>query len=395
MRAVLLVIDSFGIGSMPDAAAYGDEGANTALHICGRMEAVRWPNLTAMGLGNAAGLLGGAHPLLPAVAAPRADFGVLREKSPGKDTTTGHWELAGIVLEQPFHLFPPGPPSFPRELLRDFGLAFNCGFLGNRAASGTEIIAELGEEHLATGNLIVYTSADSVFQIAAHEDRVDLDTLYAMCAFVRNWCDEQGLAVGRVIARPFAGEPGAFRRTPYRKDFSMRPPRPHLLGRLEEAGIATFGVGKIPDIFADDGISNPWPDKGNPACLERTLQLVSHPDLPDDALIFVNLVDTDMVYGHRRDPQGYHDAVAAIDATLPAIRAALRPGDVLALSADHGCDPTWPGSDHTREHVPVLWEEVAREEPGRNLGIRQSFADLAQSLCAKFGVPPLPTGLAF
>lgn len=393
MRAVLLVIDSFGIGALPDAETYGDSGSNTALHICQTVSEIRWPHLQRLGLGNAAQLLGWELPGVPAARSPAAHFAVMREKSAGKDTTTGHWELAGLVLDQPFHYFSQEPPSFPAELLNPFRKEFACDILGNTGASGTEIIARLGEEHLETGNPIFYTSADSVLQIAAHEAVRPVEELYSMCQYMRNFFDQNGLPVGRVIARPYAGEVGNFQRTSRRKDFSMPLPEPSVLDRLQEQGITTIGVGKIGDIFGGRGLSQSYPDKGNAACLERTLQLLEETQ-GTSAFLFVNLVDTDMIYGHRRDPQGYHDAVAAIDARLPEIQSRLDPGDVLLISADHGCDPTFPGTDHTREHVPLL-AYVKESGTGKSWGIREQFTDVAATLCAFFEAGTWSSGSAF
>jgi len=385
VRAFLLVIDSFGIGELPDAAQYGDTGSNTAVHIGQAVGGVRWPNLTALGLGNASALLGNELPGAPVQAQPRASFGVMREVSPGKDTTTGHWELAGFQLAQAFPVFPPAYPSFPRELLERLTAVSGYEFLGNKAASGTEIIEELGAEHLKTGKPIAYTSGDSVFQIAAHEDVLTQEQLYRLCEQARTVCDDW--TVGRVIARPFRGRPGAFERTPGRHDYSYRLPGPSILDHLRGAGVETVAVGKIADIFNHQGVDVSYPDKGNPACLDRTLGLVrATPHRPQ--FVFVNLVDTDMIYGHRRDPQGYHDSVAATDRALTDLLPALNDDDLLMITADHGCDPTFRGSDHTREHVPLLVYRPGK--PGQDLGIRQSFADVAQTLAAWFGAGPYP-----
>jgi phosphopentomutase len=389
MRATVLVIDSFGIGETPDAADFGDAGANTALHICEAVGDVRWHNLGRLGLGNASELLGNPLPGCPAAVSPLASYGVMCPKSPGKDTTTGHWELSGIKLEKGFRTFPPEWPSFPEELTARFEERTGRKVLANRAASGTQIIEELGAEHMKTGALICYTSADSVFQIAAHEEVVPLQELYRICGIAREICDDY--AVARVIARPFAGSPGNFSRTKNRRDFSLPLPEETILDVLMKRGVRTVGVGKIGDIFNETGLSESHHDKGNTACIERTAELLSRPLGKDEhEFIFVNLVDTDMIYGHRRDPRGYHDAVAGIDKVLPELMERLKEGDLLILTADHGCDPTYRGSDHTREHVPVLIYRKNGE--GRSLGLRQGLYDLAATLADYFGSNEYPRG---
>ena len=391
MRAVILVIDSFGIGELPDADKYGDVGANTALHIAqGAKGGADWPALQRLGLGNASMLLGNELPGCPAVDRPEASYGVMMEASPGKDTTTGHWEIAGLTLEKAFPVFPSEYPSFPAELVDAFERETGRKIIGNKAASGTAIIDELGEEHMKTGALICYTSADSVFQIAAHEDVVPIEELYSICETARRLCDP--LMVGRIIARPFEGKPGAFVRTSRRHDYSIALPEGSILDHLQSEGVKTTAVGKIGDIFNQQGIDKSWPDKGNPACLDRTEELLRSASVEKE-LIFVNLVDTDMVYGHRRDVQGYHDAVKAIDDRLPAVMELMADGDLLVITADHGCDPAFRGTDHTREHVPLLcWKKGGTAFP---LGIRKSFTDLAQSLTAFFEVPSYKNGNFF
>lgn len=391
MRAVILVIDSFGIGELPDADKYGDKGSNTALHISeGADGGASWPNLQKMGLGNASMLLGNPLKGCPASDSPTASYGVMAETSPGKDTTTGHWELAGIVLDKAFPVFPAEFPSFPPELVADFEKETGRKLIGNKAASGTAIIEELGAEHMETGALICYTSADSVFQIAAHEEIVPIDELYSICETARRLCDPY--MVGRIIARPFEGKPGAFVRTSRRHDYSIALPEATVLDHLQQNSVKTTAVGKIGDIFNQQGIDKSWPDKGNPACIERTLELLKNAG-DENELIFVNLVDTDMVYGHRRDVQGYHDAVKAVDDRLPEMNDLMNDGDLLVITADHGCDPSFKGTDHTREYVPLL--SCKKGGSGENLGIRSSFADLAQSLTAFFGVPAYKRGNFF
>jgi phosphopentomutase len=384
------VIDSFGIGHMPDADRYGDVGANTAKHICDTVAGVQLRNLERLGLGNCARLLG--HDLCGIAPAtrPLAGFGAMAERSPGKDTTTGHWELAGVVLDKPFQTFPKGPPAFPDEILKPFCEAIGTGVMGNESASGTEIIERLGKEHLETGRPIVYTSADSVFQIATHETVVPVVELYRMCEIARKLCDPH--QVGRVIARPFNGSPGSFERTERRRDFSIALPAPTVLDRLAERGIRTVGVGKIGNIFNDQGLSESYADKGNPCCLERTRNELRDAR-GDDFFLYVNLVDTDMLYGHRRDAPGYYHALREIDDSLPGLLSFLDDGDLFIISADHGCDPTFRGNDHTREYVPLLACRVGAE--GGNLGVRSSFADVAQSVADYFGISPLGNGTSF
>ncbi|THB72162.1 MAG: phosphopentomutase [Desulfobulbaceae bacterium] len=391
MRAIFLVIDSFGIGALPDAEQYGDTGANTALSICNEISEVRWPNLKRLGLGNCAQVLGYTLPGCEPVAQPLADFGVMIEASPGKDTTTGHWELAGIVLDKPFHTFPPDFPSFPKQLIKAFEEKSGYQTLGNKAASGTKIIEELGERHLHSKSVIVYTSADSVFQVAAHQQQLAIDELYRVCEIGRELCNDY--QVGRVIARPFAGVPGSFERTSQRKDYSMEPAVPTIMDRLQEAGVETVGIGKIGDIFAEKGLSQSHHDHGNEACLERLISCLQTTSAHDQ-FFFVNLVDTDMLYGHRRDIQGYHDAVARIDTKLPELMEFLRDDDLLIISADHGCDPGFKGTDHTREYAPLLcW--TGGSAGGESVGIRGSFSDAAQSVASFFKIPPIDCGVSF
>jgi phosphopentomutase len=372
-RFVAIVIDSCGAGALPDAASYGDEGANTLGNTARRVGGLQVPTFQAWGLGNVTEIAG-----CPPAAAARASYGTMGELSHGKDTTTGHWEMMGIVLEKGFATFPQG---FPLELMRSWLAASGApGYLGNKPASGTTIIEELGKEHLRTGFPIVYTSADSVFQIAAHEEKVPLDTLYRWCEAARKVGKSYGIA--RVIARPFVGEPGKLVRTYNRRDFSQPPPPGMVLDRLAERGIETVGLGKIPDIYDNHGIARPIHTEGNADGLRKTEELLGS---LESGFLFVNLVDTDMLYGHRRDPAGYARALREIDVALPGIAAALRPGDVLALTADHGCDPTFPGSDHTRERVPLL--VYAPDQPrGNALGERASFADLGATVAEYFGV---------
>jgi phosphopentomutase len=379
-RVLLVVLDSVGAGALDDAAQYGDEGANTLAHTADATGGLVLPNLQAFGLGNVTAIRG-----VPPTAAPRAHWGAMREASAGKDTTTGHWELAGLVLTEPFATFPDG---FPKEILGPFVTQTGRAVIGNEAASGTEIIARLGEEHVRTGQWIVYTSADSVFQVAAHEEVVPLDELDRACRYARELLDTW--RVGRVISRPFVGQPGAFQRTYNRHDYSMLPSEPTLLDRLQSAGVPTIGLGKIKSIYADRGVSVDIHTSGNPDGIAKTIQaLRDHPA----GFVMVNLVDFDMQFGHRRDPQGYAAALETFDRALPELVANLGPDTLLALTADHGCDPTFARhTDHTREQVPLL--VYADGVAGGPLGTRATFADLGQTVAENFGVA-LPNGTSF
>ncbi|MBN2627787.1 MAG: phosphopentomutase [Spirochaetales bacterium] len=390
MTTVLLVIDSFGIGALPDASKYGDSGANTAGHICGIIKGEKWPFLRKMGLGNASELLSNTLQGVKPVSEPGAWYGVMNEKSPGKDTTTGHWEMAGLILDKPFRLFPPEYPSFPEKLIRDFIKETGCGgILGNKSASGTAIIEELGEEHLKTGYPICYTSADSVFQIACHNDKYPIEELYRLCEVARKLCDP--LSVGRVIARPFDGKPGEFFRTAERHDYSIALPGETVMDVLQKKGVQTVAVGKIGSIFLEQGIDVSYHDAGNKACLARTCEVLKE-KTDKDRFVFVNLVDTDMIYGHRRDVEGYFQAVDNIDSRLSKILSQLEEGDRLAVTGDHGCDPAFKGTDHTREYVPVLYQ--IKGEPGGSVGIRGTFADLAATIAESYGAE-MKTGKSF
>jgi phosphopentomutase len=371
-RVFLIVLDSVGVGSLPDAAAYGDEGANTLGHIADRRGGLKLPHLAKLGLGNIIPVLGVA-----ADPAPLASWGRMAEMARGKDTLAGHWELMGIVLEQPFSLFPRG---FPADLLAEFkrrtGVA---GLLGNKAASGTEIIAELGAEHARTGFPIVYTSADSVLQIAAHESIIPLPALYEMCLRARTLCDDW--RIGRVIARPFIGRTGNFSRTANRRDFSMRPPGETVLDILLKNGWAVTALGKIENIFAGQGISRSRPSHGNSEGMSLLHEEVA---AATQGLIFANLVDFDMLYGHRNDVDGYGMALEIFDRKLGDLLPELGPGDMLVVTADHGCDPSYPGTDHTREYVPLL--VYGPTLPARSLGVRRTFADVGASILDVFGL---------
>jgi phosphopentomutase len=379
-RAIILVADGVGCGGAPDAAEYGDAGADTLGNLSRAVGGLALPNLGALGLGNLTDIAG-----VPRVAAPEGAWGAMREASAGKDTITGHWEMAGLVTTEAMATFPNGFPAAITDKLR---AAAGRGLLGNKTASGTAIIEELGREHLATGALILYTSADSVLQIAAHEEVVPLGELYAICEKARAIADRN--RIGRVIARPFVGVPGAFKRTYNRRDYSLIPPEPTLCDVVAAAGLPTVGVGKIGDIFAMRGIGESLHSEGNADGLRLTLEVLAR--VPR-GLVFVNLVDFDMVYGHRNDAPGFARALAELDAWLPSFRAAMRPGDAAFVTADHGNDPTTPGTDHTRERVPLLaFGPAVRPAP---LGERASFCDLGQTIAAGLGVPALARGESF
>ena len=372
-RTILIVLDSVGIGALPDAARYGDDGANTLGHVV-EATGLRLPNMERMGLGFI------KQSRLPEDPRARGLSARLAERSPGKDTTTGHWEMAGVVLQHPFPTFPDG---FPEDLISRFEDLIGTKTLGNKAASGTVIIEELGEEHLKTGYPIVYTSADSVFQIAANEAIISNERLYEICRIARNLLTGQYM-VGRVIARPFMGlQKGAFKRTAGRRDFSVEPLGETILDTMKAAGHDVIGVGKIEDIFAHRGLTDSNHAAGNKACLDATL---AYMDTAFDGLLFVNLVDFDMVYGHRRDPFAYARALAEFDQALPAITGKMHPEDLLIITADHGCDPTYKGTDHTREYAPLLaFQTVFTRHT--HLKERDSFADIAATIAENYGLP--------
>ncbi len=366
-RAVVVVLDSLGVGELPDAAQFGDAGCHTLLHILARMPDLALPNLRSLGLLR---LLGAQDAVLP-----QAGWGKMAERSRGKDTTTGHWELSGLVLDKPFPTFPHG---FPDAFLERFSQAVGRPCIGNCTASGTEIIQRLGDEAVRRGALIVYTSADSVFQVAAHEEVVPLSELYAICQTARGMLTGD-LAVGRVIARPFVGGQGKYVRTANRRDFSLEPAGRTMLDALQAAGRDVLAVGKISDIFAGRGITESFPTHGNEEGERALLDLLER---DFSGLLFVNLVDFDMLYGHRRDAEGYGRALEHFDRTLGEALRRLRPGDLLAVTGDHGCDPTFRGTDHTREYVPLLLHGGATGD----LGVRTSFSDLAATVCRHLGV---------
>lgn len=372
-RVVLIVLDSVGVGELPDAAEYGDVGSHTLGHIAEVVDGFDLPRLRRMGLGNIEGI-----PQLEPVDRPEASYGRMIERAHGKDTATGHWEFVGIVMDEPFKTFPDG---FDQEIIDAFCKAIGVdGVLGNKAASGTEIIKDLGEEHIKTGLPIVYTSADPVFQIAAHEDVVDIDTLYKWCKAAYDIVIPAGLS--RVIARPFVGDAPEFTRTSNRKDFTFPPPRETVLDVLKNAGVRTTAIGKIGNIYASQGLTDEIKTTDNDEGVEKTIHCLGD----RRGLIFTNLVDFDSKYGHRRNPQGYGDALMRFDDQLKPILQAMDEGDLLIITADHGNDPTFRGTDHTREYVPLLVYQIGGDSNGRDLGTRATFADIGASIADFFGV---------
>ena len=381
-RIIWIVLDSVGIGELPDAGEYGDVGRNTLGHIA-KSRPLALPNLVRLGLANIAPL----DHLTPS-ARPEGGYGKGATHSPGKDTTTGHWEMAGIWLPQAFPVYKHG---FPRELIEQFERAIGRKTIGNKPASGTEIIKELGEEHVRTGFPIVYTSGDSVFQIAAHEDVIPIAELYRMCEIARKMLDGPN-KVGRVIARPFTGVPGNFRRTERRHDYAVEPPRPMLMDVLVERKIPIFGIGKIHDIYNGRGVDHYVTTKNNADGMQKL-----HAKLAEQktGLIFANLVDFDMLYGHRKDVEGFAKSLEEFDLLLAPLLKAIAPQDLLMITADHGCDPdpAWPTTDHSREYVPIVTYSKAGKR-GVNLGIRDTLADMGQTIADNFGAA-IPHGKSF
>jgi phosphopentomutase len=384
-RVILVVLDSVGVGALPDAAEYGDQDpvSNTLAHIARAVGGLKMPHLGRLGLGNIVPLEG-----VPPRTSPDGAYGRMAEGSKGKDTTTGHWEIAGLCSVTPFPTYPQG---FPPEVMAEFERRIGRKSLGNYAASGTVIIQDLGDEHVRTGWPIVYTSADSVFQIAAHEEVIPPEELYRICEIARDILRGEH-NVGRVIARPFVGPvDGAYVRTERRRDFSAQPPHPTILDRLVEAGRRVMAVGKIEDIFAHRGITDVIHSTNNMAGVDATLAFMEG---SDSGLIFTNLIDFDMLYGHRNDPRGYADALEAVDARVPEVLAAMRPSDVLFFTADHGNDPTTSSTDHSREYVPLL-ATGDRVRAGANLGTRETFADLGATVADLQGIGAIPVGISF
>ena len=382
-RILIIILDGVGIGELPDASRFGDEGSHTLGNIADHVGGLELPNLEKMGLGNIAAIKGLKPQPLPA-----ACFGKMAEVSPGKDSTTGHWEIGGIHLDSDFPYYPNG---FPIHILDKFTQLTGRGVLGNKPASGTEIIKELGEEHINTGKLIVYTSADSVYQIAAHEEIVPVDELYRICEIARNILTGED-AVARVIARPFIGDnPENFTRTRGRRDFSLKPTRPTMLNLVQDAGIKTIGIGKIDDLYAGQGLDVKLHSKSNLQGIKLILEELKK---EKHALIMVNLVDFDMLWGHRNNVQGFYNELLAFDRRLPEILDLIDEKTVLFLTADHGNDPTTASTDHAREYVPLL-VYGAGIKSGINLGIRHTFADLGRTVTDIFGSTPTQSGTSF
>ncbi len=380
-RVILIVLDSVGIGELPDAATYNDTGSNTLGNIARLHKGFSIPNLVAMGLGNI-----DPDNDIPTTPNPSAVYGKANEQSAGKDTTTGHWEISGLILEKPFPTFPDG---FPAEFIAEFEEKIGHQIIGNKTASGTTIINELGDEHVKNQRPIVYTSADSVFQIAMHEDIFPIDQQYEICEIAREMLSGD-LEVGRVIARPFVGFNGNYSRTSRRKDFAVLPPD-NILDAIKGQGKEVHAIGKIVDIFAGKGITSYVKTADNQEGINQTIQAIKN---EKNGLIFTNLVDFDMLFGHRRDVPGYAKSLMEFDARLPEITAALRPGDLLIITADHGNDPSAPGTDHTREYIPILNFSPSISK-GKNMGVRNSFADIAATIAEALDVPLKTPGVSF
>ncbi|MCR8635136.1 phosphopentomutase [Paenibacillus radicis (ex Xue et al. 2023)] len=382
-RVFLIVLDSVGIGELPDASVYGDLGSNTLGHIAEAVGALRLPHLEQMGLGRI-----GPIQSIQAVEHAKAYYGKMAELSAGKDTLTGHWEIMGVRNDVPFQTYPEG---FPETFIQALESLSGRSIIGNKVASGTEILDELGLEHMQSGALIVYTSADSVLQIAAHEDIVPLAELYEICGKAREMTLNADNFVGRVIARPFIGEPGQFSRTPNRRDYAVTPPTATVMDHLVKAGYDSIGIGKISDIFAGLGVTESLKTKSNQDGVDQLIKVMQQ---DFNGLCFLNLVDFDAIYGHRRDPQGYAAALEEFDARLPEILEGLGSNDLLIITADHGNDPTHTGTDHTREYVPLLVSKKSLGK-GSDLGIRSTFADIGATIADNFLVEPPPQGESF
>ena len=381
-RVTVVVLDGVGVGALPDASDFGDEGSNSLGNTAQAVGGLALPNMSLLGLGNLTNVVG-VPPIVEAIGA----YGRMAELSAGKDSTTGHWELTGVVSRVALPTYPQG---FPQELIEEYERRIGRETLGNIAISGTVIIDRLGAEHMRTGSPIVYTSADSVFQVAAHEEVIPLDELYRICLIAREMLMDEH-AVGRVIARPFVGQPGSFARTQNRRDFSLVPPKPTLLDRLVGAGYQVVGVGKVDDLFAKQGLTVCHHTVDNMAATEKVIGLLGE---ESRGMILANLIEFDMLFGHRNNPEGYARALQAFDSRLPRMMEAMNGGDVLFIVSDHGNDPTTPSTDHSREYVPLL-VYGDRVRPGVNLGTRESFADLAATIGELLGIEPLPHGTSF
>ncbi|MBU8870549.1 MAG: phosphopentomutase [Gemmatimonadales bacterium] len=387
-RAIMIILDGLGVGGAPDAAEYGDAGSDTLGNMAKHVGGVNTPHLGLLGLGNVSKIQG-----IPPVPEPSASYGRMEEVSAGKDSTTGHWELMGIVINEPFPTYPTG---FPDEVIEEFTRLTGYGVLGNKPASGTAIMEELGDEHLHTGKLIVYTSADSVFQIAAHDQVCSLEELYRVCGIARKMLVPPN-QVSRVIARPFSGPSGGFFRTVYRHDYSLDPPSGLLLPTLQEHGVRVLAIGKINDLYSGCGIDEALVSRDNAQGMEELGNLyleLTEGSADDQTLILINLVDFDMLWGHRNDPAGMKRGLEEFDRWLGDFLPRLIPGDLLLLTADHGNDPTTPSTDHSREHVPIL-AYLAGSGTGANLGVRKGFMDVAATLAEYFEAPRLARGRSF
>lgn len=381
-RIFLIVMDSVGIGEAPDAQKFGDVGSDTLGHIADTMGGLNMPNMGKLGLSNIREIKG-----IPKADTPLASYTKMEEASSGKDTMTGHWEIMGLNISTPFRVFPDG---FPDELLSELEARTGRKIIGNKPASGTEILVELGEEHMKTGALIVYTSADSVLQIAAHEEIVPLDELYKICEIARELTLDEKYMVGRIIARPFIGEPGDFKRTSNRHDYALKPFERTVMNELKDAGLDVIAIGKISDIYDGEGVTQSLRTISNMDGMDKLIETL---DMEFTGLSFLNLVDFDALYGHRRDPEGYGKALEEYDARLPVVLEKLRDDDLLIITADHGNDPTHPGTDHTREYVPLL--VYAKNAAGKELPVRETFADIGASVAKNFQVKMPKYGKSF
>lgn len=381
-RIFLVVMDSVGIGEAPDADKFGDKGSDTLGHIAEKMNGLNMPNMGSLGLSNIREIKGIAK-----AENPLASYTKMQEASSGKDTMTGHWEIMGLNISTPFRVFPEG---FPEELISELEARTGRKIIGNKPASGTEILVELGEEHMKTGALIVYTSADSVLQIAAHEEIVPIDELYEICEIARELTLDEKYMVGRVIARPFVGEPGDFKRTSNRHDYALKPFERTVMNELKDAGLDVIAIGKISDIYDGEGVTQSLRTVSNMDGMDKLIETL---DMDFTGLSFLNLVDFDALYGHRRDPEGYGKALEEYDARLPEVLEKLREDDLLIITADHGNDPTHPGTDHTREYVPLL--VYSKNVPGKELPLRETFADIGATVADNFQVKMPKYGKSF